>query len=313
MKQRRWVVVAFSCLWMCAALAEETAIQTCQSTTQTPQTGTRCVTRANVVFVRADDGWKDTLSGLTWMDQKDADNQKGAEENCAKVSNHRLPSKADFETAELHGLRDVIWDMRPEVLGNKYHYYWSSSSVPGSSDKKYLFNARMGYSSDFESQDLSFPVISGRCVAAGKPVSRCGEVSQESPIGTVCLSTKNFYFERVKGAWKDRVTNLAWSDAQTGKRLTNPGAEKYCSDQIQSLPSQDQFIEAEDHGYREIVRNVPDSKSKGNFPYWTSTGAGGGMHVFIIGNAGYPNNWNSDSHELYARCVTQYVSPYVRP
>lgn len=130
-----------------------------------------CQTTKGTIFQlvkRTSDGkevWKDTKSGLIWSDRLDKTySQYNALNACSDYStmnargnleyvSFSLPSKADFETAENDGIREVLPNM-------KDHYFWSSSVFPYDSYVAYGFGGSYsGFVAGFRSNGNSV-----RCV-----------------------------------------------------------------------------------------------------------------------------------------------------
>lgn len=84
------------------------------------------------------EGWLDTISGLLWLP---IEFEKYTYETAMKLfntPNKRLPTKEEWEVAELHGIREVFNDI-------EYNYFWSSSSYPYGGGFAWVFVGGDGY------------------------------------------------------------------------------------------------------------------------------------------------------------------------
>jgi hypothetical protein len=94
-------------------------------------------TSKGFIWSKVRNGWKDNATGIIWYPAlKGLYTWEQAKEQ-AQVLNLDLPTKEDFQTAELHGFREVLKDM----VSN---YFWSSSPYPTNSDLAYYFYGDYG-------------------------------------------------------------------------------------------------------------------------------------------------------------------------
>lgn len=160
--QNAYVYVGYDGLLHCDSrdIKEEVDSARCVSSTEpssracsdvdekTNVVGTSCVTSAGVEFVRYRDpasgawGWKDTgLNGKIWFDKvENHKNLEAAKSFCESSSNQVLPNKEDFELAEKHGFRELLY---PNLRSG---YFWSASSRKPESF--YAFIGRTGKIND---------------------------------------------------------------------------------------------------------------------------------------------------------------------
>lgn len=110
--------------------------------------------------------WKDEGAGVYWGDKlPDRIRRRAARELCAADREgvtrvgpqpvQTLPTLKDFETAEKHGFREVLPNM-------KDHYYWIDSSVPGAKNIGHMFNGNVGKPEIVVYRSINFENV--RCI-----------------------------------------------------------------------------------------------------------------------------------------------------
>jgi hypothetical protein len=108
------------------------------------------VTSKGYTWTKINSEWKDETSGLIWKDEEvDTYNYNEA---IAKFGNS-LPTKEEYEQAELHGIR--------EVLSFNKDYYWSASVYSLNRANAWIFNGANGNVST-NNRNLNYSV---RCIA----------------------------------------------------------------------------------------------------------------------------------------------------
>lgn len=76
--------------------------------------------------------------------------------------------------------------------------------------------------------------------------------------GTIVITSKGFEFIRLEGdeeAWRDLTTGLKWLDREP-KIYTYEQAMKKFNSSDKRLPTLEEFKEAENHGFREVLPNM---------------------------------------------------------
>lgn len=77
------------------------------------------------------------------------------------------------------------------------------------------------------------------------------------PIGTTVITSKGFKFKLIsrkksKESWKDVSSKVIWHDMEVGSYNYYRAVEKFGN----FLPTIEEFIEAEKHGFREVLPNM---------------------------------------------------------
>jgi hypothetical protein len=95
----------------------------CSSTDQWRSVlGTQCQSSAGIVFVRVDNGWKDTSNGTTWFNQKGYGYPDDSQSFCAK-NGGTLPDCEDLTNGVSHGFQEILRDMKATWLWCSVPYY----------------------------------------------------------------------------------------------------------------------------------------------------------------------------------------------
>jgi len=90
----------------------------------------------------------------------------------------------------------------------------------------------------------------------------CAQVDQyTSNIGVTCQTSKGIQFERIQDGkagdmgWEDLKAGRIWFDS-ISDNLNWVAADNFCSNQLRSLPSDNDFEIATIHGFLEILRDM---------------------------------------------------------
>lgn len=115
-------------------------------------------------------------------------------------------------------------------------------------------------------------------------------------------TSKGFKFTRTERGWLDETTGLEW-DIEYKIDINQYDAEKWAKEQRKWLPSQDEFIEAEKHGIRELPEMLWE-----DLCFWSSSaypGYSDSAYVFN-GHDGYTGGYGSRDGSDYvaARCLS---------
>lgn len=84
---------------------------------------------------------------------------------------------------------------------------------------------------------------------------RCEATELMSPVGYTCVTSAGVKFRRVKVGWKDVQTDRSWFDIDKNN-VTYKEAVKFCTAQRRQLPTSEDLALAEQHGMREIFREM---------------------------------------------------------
>lgn len=80
-------------------------------------------------------------------------------------------------------------------------------------------------------------------------------------VGTIVITSKGFEFELIdrdtddKETWKDLTSGLKWFDKED-KNYTHDQAMELFKSPEKRLPTIEEFEEAEEHGFREVLPNI---------------------------------------------------------
>lgn len=121
------------------------------------------------------------------------------------------------------------------------------------------------------------------------------EKNFSSVVGTVCKSNKGHLFKRIKiegslgvqdlGAggviWLDEVSPpLAYTSDSKFRTIT----ETYCQKQNRIIPTAENFLVAEEHGFRDALNEIKhisgDAFAEGDI-YWTGSSSEYGEYIFV--------------------------------
>lgn len=140
-----------------------------------------------MIWKELPEGWLDEETGLIWDKTAKTGITHYQAEEYAKEQGKRLPTKEEFETAEKHGIRKVL----PEI---KKQWLWSSTVYPGDSDYAYEFYGGNG-GVDVDYRDSSYDGDAARCVSLPGAVSSV-EIKLDSL--TEALSEVELAFDKFK-------------------------------------------------------------------------------------------------------------------
>jgi hypothetical protein len=103
---------------------------------------------------------------------------------------------------------------------------------------------------------------------AATTVFVCENTPQQSALGTQCVTSAGVVFVRINGGWQDTSVNgKIWFDRTAGRdlnpqidwwnfSLSQKAAEIFCQGHGGKLPSSREFLFAEGHGFREILKDT---------------------------------------------------------
>lgn len=127
---------------------------------------------------------------------------------------------------------------------------------------------------------IIFTSISASAFALGS--TDCRVTDQKSIEGTVCITSRGFEFIRIKNlkgvlGWEDKTQAVVWYDDKFERTVDQGAALNFCEKVPgRRLPLIGDFELAEQHGFREILRDLahdPNDYPKG-FYYWSSSRKG---------------------------------------
>ena len=116
--------------------------------------GIEVKTRKGFIWKQVKRGtWLDVSSGLTWL-PIEPKQYTHHEAMALETKSKHLPTKADFEQAELHGIREVVNCFKK--------WFWSSSINPNNSSLAFVFDGGGGDFGYYDYRNINYSV---RCVS----------------------------------------------------------------------------------------------------------------------------------------------------
>lgn len=133
-------------------------------------------------------------------------------------------------------------------------------------------------------------------ILASTDLPPCKSAPEKVEVGFQCETSKGFVFERLENGWEDLQGNI-WLDGVLSNKEQDQGAT-FCKNKGATLPTEKDFELAEDHGFREVLKEM------NNEIYWSSTKNQDRNQIILsfVADRGYLIGW-WEGFLLQTKCI----------